>query len=299
MNDVQLKYKLHMAPNSVWIIVTPSEIAKSSIMYVQELGDFISYKNYFTKREGLSSYLIKYTLSGEGSLEYGGKQYSIGPNQLFWIDCKNPQYYFTSPKNEEWRVLWVHFFGANSSCYYQHFMTLNNNRNVVTMPSINGVETAIRSLLSLNSNSNSHTLLTDIQSSSILASLMSECICAAADSDMQPPIPESVYLARTYILNNYHQRISLDDLAKRFAISKYYFEKLFKQHIGKTPNQFLILTRINRAKELLRTTNLLVSEISEKVGVPNINHFYNLFKKHEDLTPAVYRKLWRNNYHKK
>ena len=294
MNSVKLKYNLDMEPESVWLFVTPSEVAKNTIVYVQELGDFISHKKYFTQRQDLSSYLIKYTLSGEGVLKYGEKKYLVRPNQLFWIDCRNPQYYQTSQEKGEWHVLWVHFYGANSSSYYEHFLKLNNHSNVVDMPAINGVETAIRSLISYTKE-NGHTLVKDIQASGILINLMAECIHAAATNKPQRTIPETVSLSRTYMLTNFHEHISLDDISRRYAISKYYFEKLFKHHMGITPNEFLIRTRINHAKELLRTTNDLVGEICEKVGIPNTNHFINLFKKREGVTPGVYRKMWLNN----
>ncbi len=65
-----------------------------------------------------------------------------------------------------------------------------------------------------------------------------------------------------------------------------------KRHIGYTPNEYLILTRMNRAKEQLRTTDLPISEISYNVGIENVSHFINLFKKNEGTTPGAFRKAW-------
>ncbi len=98
MTQVSLSYQLDLDERSIWITATPSQIAKGSIAYVQELGDFIAGRNYFTRRANLPSYLIKYCISGEGILEYDGSVYSVKPGQLFWIDCEKPQYYRTSPE---------------------------------------------------------------------------------------------------------------------------------------------------------------------------------------------------------
>jgi hypothetical protein len=94
MGSVKLSYHLDLDPESVWLTVTPSQTAKNSVLYVQELGDFIAHGGYYTRREGLASYLIKYTLSGEGLLDYRGQTYTILPDQLFWIDCQNAQSLF-------------------------------------------------------------------------------------------------------------------------------------------------------------------------------------------------------------
>jgi mannose-6-phosphate isomerase class I len=98
MTQVSLSYQLDLDDHSIRITATPSQTAKSSIVYVQELGDFIAGRNYFTRRANLPSYLIKYCISGEGILEYEGDTYAVKPRQLFWIDCEKPQYYRTSPE---------------------------------------------------------------------------------------------------------------------------------------------------------------------------------------------------------
>ena len=86
MSQVKLLYQLDLAPASQWLTVTASKNAKSSLLYVQELGDFISHEKYYTQREGLDSYLIKFTLSGEGLLDYQGQTHTIKPG----LTAKNP-----------------------------------------------------------------------------------------------------------------------------------------------------------------------------------------------------------------
>jgi hypothetical protein len=68
MTQVSLSYQLDLDEHSIWITATPSQIAKSSILYVQELGDFIAGKNYYNPQSESPSYLIKYCISGEGLL---------------------------------------------------------------------------------------------------------------------------------------------------------------------------------------------------------------------------------------
>ena len=117
-----LQFHIDMEPESRWNIPTVDPMARASFLYVQETGDFRSKKGYYTTREGLDSYLLKLTLSGQGVLEYGGQSHVLKPGDFFWIDCTCRQHYYTDPNVGKWHNLWVHFWGANAEAYYQTFL---------------------------------------------------------------------------------------------------------------------------------------------------------------------------------
>ncbi|MDR2304737.1 MAG: helix-turn-helix transcriptional regulator, partial [Treponema sp.] len=77
-------------------------------------------------------------------------------------------------------------------------------------------------------------------------------------------------------------------------ISKYYLCHEFKKYIGLSPNEYLITVRLNKAKGLLQSSDLRISEISEITGFASLNHFFYTFKKHEKMSPSEYRKQWKN-----
>lgn len=288
---VKLDYRLNLAPDSAWLTVTATGQAKASIPYIQEVGDFFAWPGYYTRRQGLNSYLIKYTLSGEGRLEYEGKAYSILPGQAFFIDCTRPQYYAPAPGADHWHILWVHFYGNSCRQYYRLFQQQNGNSPLVNLPVKFETGSLLRQMLKLFENGES-SFSNDVFSSSLVTSLMTQCILGAAAPLEVESMPDYVVQARSYLMNRFRERVTLDTLAEEFAVNKYYLQKQFKRYTGLSPNEFLLSTRISRAKEMLRTGDLPVGEIAGLVGMGNTSHFIASFRKREGITPSVYRGNW-------
>lgn len=292
MSALKQIYELDLEPGSLWLTVTASKNAKLSLLFVQELGDFITHEKYFTKREGLDSYLIKYVISGEGLLDYQGQTYTLKPGQIFWIDCREPAYYRTSPEVGHWRVLWVHFTGISAAFYYDLFQTKNGRSPVLTMPADNHLQEYLRELIALYDNK-SNVLASDLSAALLLTQMLTDILRVTDNEHDWLCVPESVSLARDYLTEHYNERITLDELAAKYAVSKFHFQKQFKRFTGYTPNDFLLQLRLNHAKEYLRTTDRPVSQIACDVGIQNVSHFINLFKKQEGITPMVYRNNFR------
>ena len=102
--------------DSIRFINTPTQKARSKFFYVQEVGYFKTKPPYFTERQNLNSYLIVYTISGRGILQYGGRKYPVYPGQAFYIHCI-PWHYYACMEGEEWEILWLHFNGNTARGY--------------------------------------------------------------------------------------------------------------------------------------------------------------------------------------
>lgn len=95
--------------------------------------------------------------------------------------------------------------------------------------------------------------------------------------------------AKLIMSNNFHLNISSYEIAESLCMSYSYFRKLFKEYTGYTPKRYLTGLKIEKSKELLTTTSLYLKEISLAVGIENVEHFCNLFKKNVKITPTAYR----------
>lgn len=102
--------------------------------------------------------------------------------------------------------------------------------------------------------------------------------------------------AKDYLDNHYMDfDCSLSSVAKSIHISPSYLSLIFKKVVGITFVNYLTLLRINKAKQLLSSTDLMVYEVSTSVGYENYSYFSTVFKKATGLSPREYRL----NYHHK
>lgn len=96
--------------------------------------------------------------------------------------------------------------------------------------------------------------------------------------------------AISYIEQNFQNDISVEDIAKFCSLNRSYFGKIFRDALGKSPQEFLINYRMSKAAELLKLTELSIGDISNAVGYPSQLHFSRAFKKIHGISP----RQWRN-----
>ena len=96
--------------------------------------------------------------------------------------------------------------------------------------------------------------------------------------------------AASYIQENFsNSDISLNSVAANVNLSPNHFSTVFSQEMGQTFVEYLTMQRMNRAKELLRGTNMKTAEIAYAVGYRDAHYFSYLFKKTQDCTPREFR----------
>lgn len=94
----------------------------------------------------------------------------------------------------------------------------------------------------------------------------------------------------SYLYLNYTQNITLSEFSETYHISPEHLSRSFKKEIGKNISDYIADLRIEKATELLKNTNLTISEISMYVGYSDSNYFVKVFKRHQNMTPSEYRK---------
>jgi transcriptional regulator GlxA family with amidase domain len=105
---------------------------------------------------------------------------------------------------------------------------------------------------------------------------------------------EEIIKVQEWLDQNYQADVVIRGLAERFKLSVRSLNRRFKLATNTSPLQYLQNLRIEHAKELLKQSNLAVSEVADMVGYQDASYFTSLFKKATAVTPIEYRSLVRN-----
>ena len=287
------------------IIYTPSTFARTSLLHLQEVGSLKALHPHTSKRSDLVSFLCFVVLSGEGELSYEGQAYQLGAGDCVFIDCRkayshstgysgrggSDDHTTTENKNANlWSLQWCHFYAPSLPAVYEKYKE-RGGRPVFHPEDIAPFVSLLTDLYNLAS---SFDYIRDMRINEKLGSLLTLLM-------EQSWHPESVTVSRkrmelveikNYLDEHYTEKVTLDDLAERFFINKFYLSKIFKETYGTTVNNYLISKRITRAKQLLRFTDMTVDEIGVAVGMGDANYFSRMFRKVEGSSPSEYRKQW-------
>lgn len=95
--------------------------------------------------------------------------------------------------------------------------------------------------------------------------------------------------AFSFIEQNFQNDISVEDIAASCGLNRSYFGKIFRETMGKTPQEFLISYRMTKATELLKLTDFSISDIGNAIGYPNPLHFSRAFKNVYGISPRQWR----------
>jgi len=289
--EESMDYRIDMSNESVWNFITATPYAKQHLIHMQETGLFLSGPGYYTTVRGLDAFLIKLTLSGEGTLVRGGHSYQLSRGDFFWVDCQESLHYQTASGSDHWDVLWLRFYGYGVKNYHNLFKMLNNDCPMGHIPDNCPILQKMESLLHLHQN-HSEMLLADIRAANLMTQVLTGLLEAVSTSNNLSAPPAIISDVQDYLMENYAKTITLDDLSRRFNLSKYYLQRTFTRYVGLSPHLYQQNIRLTQAKKLLRTTSIPINMVAYQVGFESTSAFITTFKKSEGTTPLKYRTDW-------
>ena len=87
----------------------------------------------------------------------------------------------------------------------------------------------------------------------------------------------------------YGDKLDIDTLCHAAHVSRFHFIRTFRSRLQETPHQYLIRKRVDRARQLLATTDMSVTDICFEVGFESLGSFSTLFHRQVGWAPSVYR----------
>lgn len=272
------------------ILYTPSLFARKSLIYLQEIGELTALRRHESRREKLDSYLFFWVESGSGTLTYKGIEHPLKKGDCVFISCQEPYSHETS--DDLWSLKWVHFDGVQMSRIYEKYVE-RGGKCVFSPENISSFHRVWSKLLITASSSD---YIRDMRVNEGLAELLTLLMEESwnTDGENMSEKRKDLVAVKDWLDGHYSERITLDELAERFFINKYYLTRIFKEQYGASINQYLLGVRITQAKKALRFTDESVEEIGYKCGLGAPHYFCRMFKRVEGMPPSAFREKWKS-----
>ena len=280
-----LTYNMDVEERSLWLRATPGAAVLAQPFYCTEAGHFYGRSRFATARTDKESYLLFYTVAGAGLIEQGVQQVELPAGSALLLNCRTPQSYCTAPGQQSWQHTWVHLDGAGVANLAETL--LPQNRLTPVRVSAWEMQPLFDTIFA---EWDRGTLAAQIETGLTLHRMLALMAARLLAGDASRSNRALIEQATGYIRAHYAEPLSLDALLAQTPVSKSWFLRLFRQYTGTTPYNFLLSTRITRAKELLVLTDFAVSEVAHQVGFGDESNFSTRFTAMVGQSPQQYRK---------
>lgn len=270
-----------IVPGSDYYIYTASTQAQSLFLYPLITGYFYYLPGYCLRRTSFDSFLIMYIKKGACDIDFGNQHYRACENQIVLLDCYSPHSYYTS---EGWEAEWLHFDGVCARGYYEAVTA--GGSPVITLKNNYRFEKYLHMIYMQFKDSPP---IKEALINNYIVNILTELLIGKEYRNANVLPASIIEDSIVYINDHLTDELSLNELAEQASLSPFYFSRLFKKETGFSPHNYIITTRINNAKFLLRTSDASIKNICFTTGFTSESSFCTTFKKETGITPSEYR----------
>ncbi|ABP66955.1 transcriptional regulator, AraC family [Caldicellulosiruptor saccharolyticus DSM 8903] len=239
---------------------------------------------------------IVYLEKGTASFRVDGKEYFLGPKQFLFVNCGSIHGGKAEDNPEPYAIVFslsMLFSEGPDICKSKYLQSVSE-RKLLVQNSFEDEHTRelISNIITVwKEKPKGYELLVKGYLFVIFYYLFNKRYVTASSTDRELDLKlEKIKSALDFINSNYSSDIDIDLLAKLANLSKFYFCRLFKEITHLTPVDYINKFRVEKAIELIKNTNLSISEIAFEVGFNNVSYFIKVFKEYVGVTPFKYKK---------
>ena len=241
------------------------------------------------RKNGCPEVIFIYCAEGSGWCEIAGLRHAIGKNQLLVINANVPHVY-GADKKTPWTIHWFHTVGLNVPFYLERLGVTNENP-VVSL----GGDVQLFSLFEDVREGLQHgfTLTHLIYAAHSLAHLMG--LILRHKEEFWPgeiSIRERIDKSIEFMQSHLRERLTVATLAALVNLSRSHYTTLFCRVTGYAPLSYLNHLRMQRAVQLLNTTDWSIKQISEGLGFSDQFYFSRAFSKMHNHSPSEHRRRY-------
>lgn len=227
-------------------------------------------------------YLIHFIHSGKGYFTYNKKTYTLSQNQLFLIKPGETSFYIADEK-DPWEYSWIAFTGSDATTILQSCGLLSDNPTSHFLPEKKLLSALKDTIVQLQSKTeNDYSLLGNLY-------IIFGCLANQYREEQNPSQNLYTRQALTFIQNNYHRNIKVQNIADHLQIDRTYLYRLFMEQFHMSPKKYLLQYQLKMALQLLTNSNKTSAEIAYSCGFSDPSAFSHIFTKEYGSTPTQVR----------
>ena len=246
-------------------------------------GKRIATKNHVYGPEIRLHYCLVYVEEGEAILYRGNKKIPFGTGQML-VMFPGEQIYYKA--QTDWTIRWIGVHGQDVDDLFS-MLGVTKKYPIWSVPTQLSIVEFMEKIYDLQQESS---IVHKYKTQSLLCDFFGEMLAHAKVDVSLNKADDVITTAKNIIAYNYNNNLEIGVLAQKVFLSPAYFSRLFKEKTGFSPKEYVVQTRLDKAKELLRLTKYSIKNISLTVGFKDPLYFSRLFAKYEKCTPSQYMK---------
>lgn len=256
-------------------------------LFVTDIGHFPSAAHHYVDRSaGTLETIMIYCTDGAGWCELDGQKWVLREGSALFIPPGSGHIY-GAHENAPWSICWTHFDGKRAPAYLQ-MLDVTREDPVLYVPDAQRIVQAFEEMYSYLYHAYTDASLMGL--STTLTHLLGLLKCRqraphATKRHREDKILHSIQYMREHL----DEPRVLSDLAAAAQMSVSHYSHVFKEQTNTSPVNFFIRLKMQRACELLDTTDRAVSAIARRVGYEDPFHFCRMFKNVIGKSPTHYR----------
>lgn len=230
--------------------------------------------------------IFQYTLEGTGHLQFRGVSHHLHPGQAMLLQPPD-EYAYGARDGVRWRFFWLTLDGEDAARYW-HEMLQRVGPVLTVAPEGPVVTVATRLLLERFHSAEPVPAWADAQGAYELCLAILREIEEMRQGSPSPQVT-AVRRVQYHIQRNLATDLSVDLLARIAGLSRAHFSRVFRQHSGLSPGDYVLQQRLDQARHLLVTTQRPIYAIAAAAGFSDPNYFARIFRQRLGTTPVMYR----------
>lgn len=255
-------------------------------LFVPHTGYFPRSRNHHIKRRPIPETVVIYCTEGRGGYRWNGRTWDIRAGDILFCWHDIPHHYW-SDKDDPWTIHWAHCQGREVDVFLDALglrlksPVLHIGQNVPIVDLFNDMRWTYRE---------GHGLPQLIFASNCFRQILARLLIEQHRAQPVSGANVSLKKVMAYLHQHLQKPLTLEQMAKEACLSREHFVRKFRALTGYTPMSYFIRLKIQKACELLTTSDMTIQAIGHYIAYDDPYYFSRIFKKIMGQSPKAYRR---------